>query len=349
MFKFCAMKVLLAVLAVMAYPPCASTAEKPPVNSPKLYLTERVFDFGTSLYFKPLSHIFVIKNAGTAPLTVEVGKASCGCTVQTLRDSIVPPGGTTEMEVGYDPKKKEKRPGAYDFFVEIETNDPTESKAVLSVKVRLTNQINVQPGTLDFGTVTSDKVLTQPLHINCYLDGIIPQLTSIKTSSQRLTIGPPEMEELSSSHEYTYEIGLDLRGVVTSFSGILTVETNSRRVPLIEIPVIAQFPSPVTADPSRVLFGVAYPGSTTTKSVSLRATSSDTEVARAECDNDQIHTVLERQTSENKWLLRATLRPTKDPAEPTPLKTVIALFDGKDSKLAEIPVLAIVVPEASRE
>lgn len=57
-----------------------------------------------------VSHTFVVKNEGTAPLVISNVTASCGCTTPEWTKEPIPSGKTGEVKVTFDPKN---RPGNF--------------------------------------------------------------------------------------------------------------------------------------------------------------------------------------------------------------------------------------------
>lgn len=60
--------------------------------APQAAVPETAFDFGKITEDRPLTHTFVIKNTGTAPLQIEDVDPDCACTVPQY-DKSIPPGG----------------------------------------------------------------------------------------------------------------------------------------------------------------------------------------------------------------------------------------------------------------
>jgi hypothetical protein len=67
-----------------------------------LVLKETSFDFGKIPQGKPVTHEFVLVNAGKDTLKLENVQASCGCTTPVWKKDPVTPGETTNINVGYN-------------------------------------------------------------------------------------------------------------------------------------------------------------------------------------------------------------------------------------------------------
>lgn len=77
-----------------------------------------------------VGHVFVLKNAGKTPLVIDRITTSCGCAQPEWSKDPVPPGGTKEVKIWYDPYG---RPGQFYKTISVFSNaDPR--RFVLSIK-----------------------------------------------------------------------------------------------------------------------------------------------------------------------------------------------------------------------
>ncbi len=72
----------------------------------KLDFEETVYDFGTVLEGKQVSHVFKFKNTGKVPLLISDAKATCGCTVPNYPKDPIPPGESGEVSVKFNTSGK---------------------------------------------------------------------------------------------------------------------------------------------------------------------------------------------------------------------------------------------------
>lgn len=78
------------------------------------------FDFGTIKEVNgPVSHVFVIKNVGTAPLVITRVNAACGCTKPEFSTEPIAPGKESKIKVTYNPAG---RPGQFVKTVAVYSN-----------------------------------------------------------------------------------------------------------------------------------------------------------------------------------------------------------------------------------
>lgn len=104
--------------------------EKPVVSKsgpwPKAVADETEFNFGRTAVGQKGSHDFVIRNEGDAPLVLKTGKKTCQCTVGSLDQEEIPPGGTATVHLAWEPVAQAEEFGK---GAEILTNDP-ENEAI---------------------------------------------------------------------------------------------------------------------------------------------------------------------------------------------------------------------------
>jgi hypothetical protein len=79
------------------------------------------YDFGVMERNVARRHEFVLKNTGTAPLTIEVGTPSCKCTVVKSPKKELKPDEETAIEIEWTPKGYTE---GFRQSVELTTNDP---------------------------------------------------------------------------------------------------------------------------------------------------------------------------------------------------------------------------------
>ncbi len=66
-----------------------------------LEVSENPWDFGSIPKIAYAHHTFTIKNTGTQPIRILKMRRFCGCLVYSLPDTIIYPGATTRLNVGY--------------------------------------------------------------------------------------------------------------------------------------------------------------------------------------------------------------------------------------------------------
>ncbi|MBD5284995.1 MAG: DUF1573 domain-containing protein [Bacteroides sp.] len=97
----------------------------------KIVFTDPVYDFGNVKENGGIvSHEFVVKNTGKAPLIIKSARASCGCTVPEIPKEPIMPGKTAVVKVSYDPKG---RPGEFEKSIQVKSN-ASSPRTTLKIK-----------------------------------------------------------------------------------------------------------------------------------------------------------------------------------------------------------------------
>jgi len=85
---------------------------------------------------------FKYENPGKTPVHFKSVHASCGCTTAQSQKDEVPPGGTGEITATFNIGD---RTGTQVKTVTVETDDPTNSKTVLTLKTIIPQQLEITP------------------------------------------------------------------------------------------------------------------------------------------------------------------------------------------------------------
>jgi hypothetical protein len=88
-------------------------------------------DFGSVRQDQKLVYEFVVRNAGTEDLELLRIATSCGCTAALPAERIVPPGGSTTLEVTLETRKYK---GVLERSVSVASNDRTRRVGTVHVK-----------------------------------------------------------------------------------------------------------------------------------------------------------------------------------------------------------------------
>jgi len=98
---------------------------------PRADFPETTFDFGVLTQGATVQRAVPFENKGDAPLEILSVNTSCGCTAALPSERVVPPGGKSEILVGYDSRGKM---GQINKVVTVQTNDPERPQVQLTVK-----------------------------------------------------------------------------------------------------------------------------------------------------------------------------------------------------------------------
>lgn len=218
--------------------PKSKTAENRPQISetgpyPKVTVDESLYKFGEMAVGQSLSHKFILTNEGEAPLEVQKGDTSCKCTLSEMKDNIVPPGESIEVELTWTPKTPQE---VFGQNATIWTNDPKNQELKLQVEgtvnklISFTGEYQGGPNwSLPTMSSTTPVSFTGKIHTK-YLDNFkILKLESSKpaliTSVKPLT--PDELKELSAKSGYSIKVTANPKDFpLGGFTENLTVKTD---------------------------------------------------------------------------------------------------------------------------
>lgn len=106
------------------------------IRVPKIDMSEESWDFGTAKIGSDVKHTIVIRNIGSAELTVYAYPSCPACMYLELEKYSIPPKSETKLHI----KIVETQAGPYEGFITVDSNDPTQQAKKLTVKGTLINQ-----------------------------------------------------------------------------------------------------------------------------------------------------------------------------------------------------------------
>jgi hypothetical protein len=109
---------------------------------PAVELPQKEYKFGKMGVGESLSHDFVVKNTGEAPLKLEQGRTSCKCTLSNVKDNEIAPGSEAKVTLTWEPKAVEP---AFRQTATILTNDPQNKTFEFSVTGEVIESVTISP------------------------------------------------------------------------------------------------------------------------------------------------------------------------------------------------------------
>jgi hypothetical protein len=135
---------------------------KRPAAEPDIYPFETVYDFGTVGQDKKIIHRFKFKNIGTAVLTLQPPRPSCGCTLAPLSKTEYQPNEEGFVEATFNPEHKMAR---QNITVTLPSNDPDEREIELRLRGVVVADVLVSPPSVYFYGVKHRQGGTQEVRI----------------------------------------------------------------------------------------------------------------------------------------------------------------------------------------
>ncbi|RMG44748.1 MAG: DUF1573 domain-containing protein [Candidatus Dadabacteria bacterium] len=218
---------------------------------PKLEIPNAEYDFGSVSQGTVVSHDFLIKNKGNAPLVIQRIVPACGCTASTLEKNRVAPGEETVVHVEFDTSGFS---GEKYKTVRLYSNDFDQPSALLALKGVVEPDVIVEPRRVYFGEVVKGVTPADLSRIVVVKvrKGSGAKITSVSTFSDVLNV-----EELfSSPSEKRLKISLSDTVRLGELRDRVIVGIKGSRINSINIPVFASVKGPIRLRPATVSFGI---------------------------------------------------------------------------------------------
>lgn len=115
--------------------------ESPPIPflpqdgpQPDVNVSEADYDFGRIGAKDVVTHTFLLRNNGDAPLTISRAYTTCGCTTAEISADVIPPGKAVTIELVYDAGFHDTAGQTVRRGLIIESNDPDQPQAEIWVQ-----------------------------------------------------------------------------------------------------------------------------------------------------------------------------------------------------------------------
>lgn len=256
---------------ICAAPAAAQTGENPlipganaapPGPQPKAVVTDPLYDFGSALEGKMVSHTFTLKNEGPGTLEIRGTKTSCGCTVASPKESHLAPGEQTTIDVGFDTHFQK---GHQVRTIIAYTNDPNNPNATMTMQGNVKQQVASTPPQVDFGSVKQGTAATKEVEINDLVGGN-PKFEVGQISNSSNSIKVEQIPAPAGKAATQLKISLLPSMPTGPFDDTVKVTTN--RVPLM-IDVFGTVTGDLSLDPAQISFGIVKSGQDATRILKL--------------------------------------------------------------------------------
>ena len=185
----CSLLGLTALLSLLSFLPAPRAAAEQAASqtAPRIEVSETTFDFGFMYQNESVSHIFRIRNTGTATLKLEQVKSTCGCTAALPAQREIAPSGETELKVTFQSGSMRDRIVKH---VHIDSNDPNQPRVTLTITGQIKVEIEVTPkgvyiGKLSLGEVVERTVDIVPVDVKSF------KILSVTADNPAVKVGKP--------------------------------------------------------------------------------------------------------------------------------------------------------------
>ena len=217
--------ILCGALLLMAMPALAA---------PEISVEKPVYDFGTVTQGQKVDHVFTLKNRGDEPLAIKEIRSSCGCTAASLSARTIPPGKTGEVKVTFD---STNFAGQVTKTVYLDSNDPRNPSAMLSMQGNISEIIAANPRTLNLGSLKAGSM--KEVVVAVENKGSKPFVVTAVTSSMAAIAGVIRDGKVNPRTTATIAVSVIVPREGRFLSGYLTIHTDSPLKRELVVPVYA--------------------------------------------------------------------------------------------------------------
>jgi hypothetical protein len=210
-------------------------------------------DFGTVPRGVKVKHDFRLVNRLAEAVTILNLRPSCGCTSGRVMTPTVAPGQTAVIEAEMDTRNF-VGPKSTTVFVSLVTASGREGEARLGVSSHILSDLVLNPGSIDFGTVTRGRAPAQLLTIE-RINAPGWRFVRMVSASRALDAQLAETGRSEGSVSYTLKVGLKPDAPAGPLRAELRLISNDTETPSIPIMVSALVRGDISAAPSVLSLG----------------------------------------------------------------------------------------------
>jgi len=148
----CHLRRFAAVAAVAAFVLASGALAQSP--KPRAVFRESTHDFGKIKQGDVVSHEFVFRNEGGAPLVVDRVETTCGCTAALVSEKKIGPGKEGRIKTTFDTRGYAGRVSKYVYLVSNDAENPRrELSFIADIEVPPSARIDVDRYNVEMGLV----------------------------------------------------------------------------------------------------------------------------------------------------------------------------------------------------
>ena len=215
--------------------------------------SEQAHDFGPVPRGAKVRHTFVLTNRLGEMVTIMNVRASCGCTSGHANATTVAPGKTATVEAEMDTRNFVGKKSTV-LYVDLMTASGKQAEARLGVSSYILSDIVLNPGGIDFGTVTKGQTASQVLTID-RVDAPNWRVDRMVSSSRVLDASLVETARNARTVSYSLTVSLKPNigaGVIRDEIRLMTNDPESPSFPVLVTAVVR---GSLNASPSTLSLG----------------------------------------------------------------------------------------------
>jgi hypothetical protein len=252
----------------------------------------------------------------------------------------IPPGGVGEVKATFESKGYQ---GEVKKTITVESNDPENPTLRLTLNGTVVAEVTINPRYLNFGFIKKYQPV-KPLSLAVSLrEGKGLKVTDIRSESPMIVI----KKQKETQQEVVYEVSLVDKVPIGSVNGMITVTTNSKRSPKIQIPFHGIIQGNVKVMPQIVSFGGMVPGQKATQTLYLTQ-DGDKEftIKEIKTTSKQLTTEITPVKQGSKYEVKVTYDPG-DQKEGRISERISIVVNDPDENIMEVPVYGMIAQQTA--
>jgi hypothetical protein len=213
-----------------------STLFTVPNAAPIIEFDTKVYQCDTAVEDRTvkLKAIFIVKNAGDAPLKIEKVRPGCGCT-NVQFDPVIKPGKSSKISA--EVNIKGYKAGALSKYLIVTSNAVNENDARLLINATIVGIVEVSDYNLNFGG--RDTTKTRTLTLVSKKHDLNVTDVYLKQSELHMPVGYQwrPLDSLRADGARYFKLDLTPPAVTTSTSGDIVIKTNHPEKPELKIQI----------------------------------------------------------------------------------------------------------------
>ena len=305
-----------------------------PADAPDIEIDAPSYDFGVIPQMEKVEHSFTIKNVGRNPLEIFEVDPSCTCEKVDLREKVISPGGTTQLDLRY---RSSNNSGKIRASVYLTTNDPDEPEMVVSLFGIVNGTAGVYPGHFNLGEIGQEESVRKSFVIfRPAFDTI--RVKSVKSSSPQVQTKFQRLDET----DLIARVHFDLQGLpLGPFRETITVTTDAEKYSEIYIGIEGTVVGELVLEPNQFFTGFLQVDTPVRRTVTLETRGeADLEILKVENSLSIVQTKIVPVESGKKYQIEAICTPTA--SSPKSIRDVIEIHtNSKKQPLLKIPLYGL--------
>ena len=283
-----------------------------------------------------IAHTFKFTNVGSAPLLITRVSTNCGCTAALLTKKEIPPEGSGEIRATFKTKRFE---GDQETIITVCSNDPDNPETDLTIIGAIKRDVAVVPQGINFGDVEKGETVTGGVRLL--------QLSQNKLVLHRIEVNEKYLNATTSrfreenSRGFNIDITLEPEAPVGALNEVITLHTNLKRRPRIDVPVWANILGRIQLQPKILSLGPISKGGKISQSITVSSRDGKKfHVLKATCNLPFIHLQSSVDKKNNVVKISATI----DKVSPAGrLSGRIDIYtDDQDQSVIYVPIYGVI-------